>query len=173
MFERCPARSTLVHSLLASFDAHCWLPVTSILLSMWKGTGFGQINFSVADRKAPTEMQAVFVSVAEAHSARHAASCLVLPPPSRQRHCLLPHCASSASAAKATASALCFHRLRGQSHCLCLVLPPPSRLKTAPLLCVFTFVSSPLPRDGPSGADGDLPQPALRQPVWLLSSRVE
>ena len=65
VIEGLPVRVTLVRLLLSSFDAHCWLPVTSMLLRLWRGTGFADqlLESTTAIKTASPEMQQVFISV--------------------------------------------------------------------------------------------------------------
>lgn len=64
-FETSHVRFTLARLLLSSFDAHCWLPVTSMLLRLWRGTGFGDalLPSTAAAKTASTELQDVFVTI--------------------------------------------------------------------------------------------------------------
>lgn len=63
VFEQLEVRYLFGRALLSSFDAHCWLPVTSILLRQWRGTGFGDglTAESAANKTGSEELQAVFV----------------------------------------------------------------------------------------------------------------
>lgn len=65
-FESSHVRFALARLLLSSFDAHCWLPVTSMLLRLWRGTGFGDalLESTPASKTASVELQDVFVTVA-------------------------------------------------------------------------------------------------------------
>lgn len=68
VFEQLEVRYQFCEALLRSFDAHCWLPVTSILLRQWRGSGFGD-GLSVESQAAPKtgseELQVVFVQCCE------------------------------------------------------------------------------------------------------------
>jgi Kip1 ubiquitination-promoting complex protein 1 len=64
VFEQLEVRFQFGKALLRSFDAHCWLPVTSILLRQWRGSGFGDgltPESQAAHQTGSEELQTVFV----------------------------------------------------------------------------------------------------------------
>lgn len=68
IFEQLEVRYEFCEALLRSFDAHCWLPVTSILLRQWRGSGFGDglsIESQAAPKTGSEELQVVFVQCCE------------------------------------------------------------------------------------------------------------
>jgi hypothetical protein len=66
VIEDLPARFNFMRLLISSFDAHCWLPVTNILLRLCRGTGFGDTKHpSAASMKtASPALQGAFAEVA-------------------------------------------------------------------------------------------------------------